>query len=89
MDEDGKVTGHMRKKICQLLHVGHLGKVKSERAAEKRYYWPSMDNQVKQEVKDCEACRNNAKSQASEPPPEQNEFAERPMEKVSSDIFHF
>ena len=88
VDEDDKVTGIMRKKICQLLHVGHLGEVKSERAAEKGYYWPSMANQVKQEVKDCEVCQANAKSQADEPPPELNEFASRPMEKVSSDIFH-
>ena len=48
-----------------------------------------MYHEVKQEVKDCEACRNNAKNQAPEPPAEKHEFAERPMQKMSSDIFHF
>ena len=89
MDEDGKVTGHMRKKISKLLHVGHLGEVKTVRDAQRRYYWPSMYHEVKQEVKYCEACRNNAKKQAPEPPPQKHEFAERPMQKISSDIFHF
>ena len=89
VDEDGKVTGHMRKNTSKLLHVGHLGEVKTARAAERRYYWPSMYHEVKQEVKDCEACRNNAKKQAPEPPAEKHEFAERPMQKMSLDIFHF
>ena len=89
VDESGQVTGQMRRKISKLLHVPHLGEVKTARAAERRYYWPSMYHQVRQEVKGCEACRNNAKNQAPEPPAGKHEFTERPMQKMSSDIFHF
>ena len=38
VDESGQVTGQMRRKISKLLHVPHLGEVKTARAAERRYY---------------------------------------------------
>ena len=48
-DESRKCDGHLRKKIVKLLHIPHMGEVKAGRAAEKRYYWPTMWNQVSQE----------------------------------------
>ena len=52
-DENGKIDGSMRKKIVKLLHIPHLGEVKTGRAAEKRYHWPTMWHEVCQEVKNC------------------------------------
>ena len=88
-DEDGKVDGSMRKKISKLLHIPHLGEIKTSRAAERFYFWPTMYNEIYQEVKDCEICLINSRSQAPEPPPQKHEFADYPMQKCSSDIFHF
>ena len=39
-EENGKIDGSMRKKIVNLLHIPHLGEVKTGRAAEKRYIGP-------------------------------------------------
>ena len=88
-DESRKCDGHLRKKIVKLLHIPHMGEVKAGRAAEKRYYWPTMWNQVSQECKDCDICLKNQKSQPNEPPTEQEDLAEHPMQKMSADLMHF
>ena len=59
------------------------------KAAEKRYYWPSMWQQVTQECKDCDTCIRNQQSQPAEPPPEHEDLASYPMEKMSADLCHF
>ena len=89
MDKNGKVDGLMRRKIVKLLHVPHLREVKTGGAAEKRSHWPTMWNEVCQEVKSCETCINNANFQPAEPPPQEHEFASYPMQKCSADLFHF
>ena len=48
-----------------------------------------MYNKVLQKVKDCEVCLINSRSQPAEPPPLREEFADNPMQKMSSDLFHF
>ena len=53
VDEMGVSDGHLRRKIVRRLHIPHMGEVKAGRAAERRYYWPSMWQQVVQECKDC------------------------------------
>ena len=86
---EGIVDGSLRKRISNCLHIPHLGELKTSRAAAARYFWPLMDNEVQQIVKDCEVCLTNSRSQAVEPPPEKDEFAEYPMQKMSYDPFHF
>ena len=88
-DESGKCDGNLRRKIVKLLHVPHMGEVKAGRAAERRYYWPSMWNQVSQECKDCDICVKNQKGRPNEPPPEEEDLAEYPMQKMSADLMHF
>ena len=81
--------GQLRKKIVKLLHVPHMGEVKAGKAAEKRYHWPSMWNQVSQECRDCDICVRNQQSQPNEPPPVAEDLAEYPMQKMSADLMHF
>ena len=69
--------------------IPHLGEIKTGRAAERRYYWPAMWQQVVRECKDCDTCVRNQQSQASEPPPEEEDLASYPMEKMSADLCHF
>ena len=81
--------GQLRKKIVRLLHVPHMGEVKAGKAAEKRYHWPSMWNQVTQECRDCDICVSNQQGQPDEPPPVAEDLAEYPMQKMSADLMHF
>ena len=37
-DKEGVVDGSLKKKVTELLHIPHLGAVKTGRAAEQRYY---------------------------------------------------
>ena len=89
VDDAGVCNGHLRKKIVKLLHVPHMGELKAGRAAEKRYFWPTMWNQVAQECRDCEICVKNQQSLPDEPPPEKEDLAEYPMQKMSADLMHF
>ena len=89
VDEMGVSDGHLRRKIARRLHIPHLGEIKTGRAAERRYYWPAMWQQVVRECKDCDTCVRNQQSQASEPPPEEEDLASYPMEKMSADLCHF
>ena len=86
--EDGS-PGTLRRDICRRIHTAHLGESKSVRAAEAIYFWPNMAEQVRATVKNCDACQITARSQPLEPPPNFDEIACRPMEKVSCDLFHF
>ena len=86
--EDGS-PGTLRRDICKRIHTAHLGEAKSVRAAEARYFWPGMAEQVRASVKNCEACQTTARTQALEPPPIFYEIACRPMGKMSCDLFPF
>ena len=88
-DGSGVCDGHLRKRIVKLLHVPHMGEVKAGKAAEKRYFWPSMWNQVTQECRDCDTCVLNQQSQPAEPPTVEEDLAEWPMQKMSADLMHF
>ena len=48
-----------------------------------------MWQQVAQECKDCDTCIRNQQSQPAEPPPEKEDLASYPMEKMSADLCHF
>ena len=86
--EDGSPRS-LRKDICRRLHTSHMGESKSVRAAETIYYWPHMAEQVRATVKNCDACQVTARAQPIQPPPDHDEIACKPMEKVSVDLFHY
>ena len=89
VDEQGNCDGHLRKQILDMLHVPHLGVIKSGRAAAQNYHWPNMQSEVSQWCRDCQTCEENQKHNPEEPPVEKHDLAAYPMEFVGSDLFHF
>ena len=89
VDENGQIDNNLRKKICKLLHVPHMGETKTAKAAELRYFWPGMTNMVQQECRNCVTCVTHQQSQPTQPPVEKEDLSSYPMEKISTDIFHF
>ena len=78
-----------RKDICKKLHISHAGEKKTARAGVKRYFWPKMHEALTKQCQECDSCRENQQIQAAEPPPHQEDLASYPMEKMSTDLFHF
>ena len=89
VDAQGNCDGHLRRHILDLLHVPHLGVIKSCRAATQNYHWPNMHSEVTQRCRDCQICEENQKQNPEEPPVEKHDLAAYGMEFVGSDLFHF
>ncbi|XP_039451054.1 uncharacterized protein K02A2.6-like [Culex pipiens pallens] len=57
-----------RKRILQRLHHGHPGMVRMKSLARSFVYWPHIDKQVEDTVKQCADCTAAAKSPPNTPP---------------------
>ena len=75
----------MRSKILNLLHIGHSGVNKTLDLARYYFYWPGMNNDIKQIVGRCEECQKYRASQPLEM--ELTSSASVPMQAVSMDLF--
>ena len=77
-----------RQDILKKLHEGHLGVQKCKSRAKDIMYWPSMSQDIEDEVKKCAVCATYRNSNQKEPllP---HTVPERPWAKLGSDIFTF
>ena len=75
----------MRSKILQLLHVGHSGIAKTQELARYYYYWPGMNNEIKNLIEKCDECQHFRASQPLEV--QVTSSASSPLESVSMDLF--
>jgi len=79
-----------RKDALKRLHAGHCGILKTMQLAKELYYWPGMNNSVKQMVEGCKACVEKLPSQVRQPVLDDIE-EERgllyPMKEVGVDLF--
>lgn len=56
-----------RKAVLQMLHKGHCGANKTEALARELYFWPGINNEIRQSVSSCSECVLRLPSQAAEP----------------------
>ena len=78
-----------RKRILQTLHKAHAGPVKTSQQAKALYFWPGMNNDIDQMIKECRQCMEFAPSQPREPLKQDMKDAEFPFEAVGMDMAHF
>ena len=93
--EDGKLILYLtdrifvprtdRKRILELLHRGHSGIVKTRQLARQLYYWPGLNNDIKQMVNTCPACFELLPQQ--QPLPLIQTDSKCPLEHTSADLF--
>ena len=77
-----------RKRILKLLHSGHCGYSKTLKLAHSLYYWPGLNNAVKQLTESCGPCRERLPSQQRDAPVEQVDILTLyPMSDVGVDLF--
>ena len=82
------IPASSRQDILKKLHEGHLGVQKCKSRAKDIMYWPSMSQDIEDEVKKCAICATYRNSNQKEPllP---HTVPERPWAKLGSDIFTF
>uniref|UniRef100_A0A182HGW4 Uncharacterized protein n=1 Tax=Anopheles arabiensis TaxID=7173 RepID=A0A182HGW4_ANOAR len=51
------VPDTLRKRMLDLAHEGHPGESVMKRRLRNRVWWPGMDKEIEQHVKNCEGCR--------------------------------
>lgn len=74
-------------RILALLHEGHLGISKTKLRVKQAYWWPALDKQVEQFVRECEQCSGADKAQSLlRPPLGKFDTPNNPWEEVSIDI---
>lgn len=74
--------------MLSLIHKSHLGIVKCKQRARKVMYWPGMNSQIEQLVKDCEKCvtfQNSQPPESLKPTP----VPDLPYAVVGCDLFDF
>ena len=76
----------MRKSILAKIHEGHQGIEKCRKRGREVLYWPQINADIEQMVKNCSSCLKFSAQKQAEPLKPQ-EIPLRPFQKVSSDLF--
>ncbi len=86
---DGKlvIPASLRDRLLTMAHEGHPGIVRMKRQLRQSYWWPGMDKQGEQFVKNCAACNDSEKShKAIKAPPQPIPVPQRPWTKLAIDV---
>ena len=77
-----------RRRLLDLLHSTHLGERTMIETARKIWYWGGMNNQIRQRVKSCERCQEEAAAKPRQPPVIPDDLTRmKIMEMVGVDLF--
>ena len=82
------IPASMRRDMLDRLHEGHLSMDKCKRRARQCIYWPNMNNQIEQKIRQYGECSKLLQSKPAEPllP---HVCPAKPWQKVGSDLFHW
>ena len=83
------VPQEARQEILKRLHLAHTGMNKTKALARQHFYWPGMNNDVENAVKNCQMCFSRLPAQASVPNDPTNVDGLEPMMQVGMDLFHY
>ena len=80
----------IRHQLLKDLHSTHACSDKMWRTIRGIWVWPAIRNEIKQYVKQCPACAENASSKTHQPPPQLPEemLVLGPMDRLGVDICH-
>ena len=78
----------MRESILSRLHSSHQGIEKTHLRARTSVYWPGIDADIENVIRECETCQEYQRSQQKETLI-QHEIPSRPWEVLGTDLFFF
>ena len=78
----------LRRQMLNLVHESHLGIIKCKQRVREVLYWPAMNSDIEETVKNCTKCTDFQRKQPSEPliP---TETPGLPFVMVGTDLFDF
>lgn len=82
------VPQKLRKDVLNLLHETHLGFNKMKEIAKEYYYWPCINNDLKNLVDSCGVCMRHSRLNQKDPLLS-HEIPEVPFMKIAADIAEF
>ena len=82
------IPSSLRKKMLQTAHEGHIGVEGCLRRARESIFWPGMNGQIRDFIRQCETCQTFAPKQQKETMIP-HEIQEQPWIKVGADLFQF
>ena len=80
------VPNSLRKEFMNLIHTGHPGLEKTKQLSRETMYWPGINAQIDDVVKNCESCQIYQHQQKSESEIK-HKIPERPWSKIGTDLF--
>ena len=78
----------MRRHMLGLIHRSHLGIAKCKQRAREIMYWPSMNADIEDAIKNCSSCADVQRQQLKQPL-RSSPLPDFPFQRVSTDIFEF
>ena len=51
------IPANLRKEIKRILHAGHLGIERTKSNARSTLFWPNMNDELSEMIKNCDSCR--------------------------------
>ena len=75
-----------QKQILQQLHSSHQGIAKTQMLARESVYWPGINKDIENTIKNCATCQKYMPMQASEPSLHHN-IPPMPWRKLASDLY--
>lgn len=82
------VPKELRAEILKRLHYNHLGIIKTQLKAVELVYWPNINKEVMDVVKNCPTCLTFQNANSKEKMTNR-EIPNRPWQIVAADLFHF
>jgi len=79
------IPSKFRKSLLEEIHGAHLGMAKMKAVARQYFWWPKIDKEIEEYVKDCEACKA-ATNNPSKSPLIKFQEAEFPFDKIHIDF---
>ena len=77
---------NLRKEIKQILHAGHLGIERTKCNDRSALFWPNMNEELSEMIKNCDSCQKFRKWQMRESLI-QHDIPSKPWVKVGTDLF--
>lgn len=82
------VPKKFRKEMLDRIHYSHLGIEKCKNRAREVVFWPNMNKQIEDVVKNCESCMIYKRANVKEPM-KPHEIPNGPWEVLGMDLFYF
>lgn len=79
------IPNSLRREMLKRLHYAHSGIENSTKLARDSMYWPGIQNQLIDEIRQCDSCQKIAPNQTKEPM-QSTEIPRLPFEIISMDI---